>query len=396
MVRTAEYSIKGYLYQFLRYLSEILAAGADTKITIEGAIEDIDVATADFTTAVQCKYHEQTDKFTLGKIYKPILLMLEHFSKNASQTPTVYYRLFCHFPDENGTRVLTKQELNTVLGTGSEPLKAIIKRIMPNVDHDEFLTRLTIEFGQTVDALQQTVLNELRGKGFSTEDIEAIIYPNAIQRIVDLATQSSVPDRTVDPSVFLDALHDVRKVTFTRWTRELATRAQIFKRLREDLKPSLRQNARGRIFVLDPAAIEKFDDDIVRFIKKFVERYCSKYLHSNPSLFTIVGDYDVNGLEVRLYDAGLRCANGLVGTVFKAKELFRRPMVKKSPFAIEFSLRLAARDSVNDDPPKRPDELFLVNIADDPWVHPDVDVHRFEIERLSDLEYTLQLRTTYA
>ncbi|MFT8930773.1 MAG: hypothetical protein ABF976_06280 [Acetobacter syzygii] len=396
MVRTAEYSIKGYLYQFLRYLSEILAAEADTKITIEGAIEDIDVAAADFTTAVQCKYHEQTDKFTLGKIYKPILLMLEHFSKNASQTPRVYYRLFCHFPDESGTRGLTKQELNTVLGTGSEPLKAIIKRIVPNVDHDEFLTRLTIEFGQTVDALQQTVLDELRGKGFSTEDIEAIIYPNAIQRIVDLATQSSVSDRTVDPSVFLDALHDVRKVTFTRWTRELATRAQIFKRLREDLKPSLRQNTRGRIFVLDPAAIEKFDDDIVRFIKKFVERYCSKYLHSNPPLFMIVGDYDVNGLEVRLYDAGLRCANGLVGAAFKAKELFRRPMVKKSPFAIEFSLRLAARDSVNEEPPKRPDELFLVNIADDPWAHPDVDVHRFEIERLSDLEYTLQLRTTYA
>ena len=40
-----------------------LAAGTDTKVTIEGAIEDIDVATAGFTTAVQCKYHEQADKF---------------------------------------------------------------------------------------------------------------------------------------------------------------------------------------------------------------------------------------------------------------------------------------------------------------------------------------------
>ena len=71
-------------------------------------------------------------------------------------------------------------------------------------------------------------------------------------------------------------------------------------------------------------------------------------------------------------------------------------MVKKSPFAIEFSLRLAGRDSVTEEPPKRPDELFLVNVEDDPWAHPDVNVHRFEIERLSDLEYALQLRTTYA
>ncbi|WP_153003668.1 hypothetical protein [Aureimonas ureilytica] len=396
VARTAEYSIKGYLYQFLRYLSEILAAGTGTKVTIEGAIEDIDVATAGFTTAVQCKYHEQADKFTLGKIYKPILLMLEHFSKNASQTPKVYYRLFCHFPDQSGSRTLSKLELETVLGTGSDPLKAIIRRIVAGVDHEEFLKRLTIEFGQSTDALQQKVLDELRGKGFSAEDVEAVIYPHAIQRIVDLATQASVADRTVDPSAFLGALHDVRKVTFTRWTRELATRAQIFKRLREDLKPSLGQNSRGRTFVLAPAAIEKFDEDIVRFIKKFVERYCCKYLHSNPPLFMVVGEYDVSGLETRLHDAGLRCANGLVGTAFRANDLFRRPMVKKSPFAIEFSLRLASRDIVKEEPPKRPDELFLVNVADDPWAHHDVDVHRFEIERLSDLEYALQLRTTYA
>jgi hypothetical protein len=171
--------------------------------------------------------------------------------------------------------------LETVLGTGSDPLKTIIKRIVPGVDHDEFLERLTIEFGQTTDALQQVVLDELRDKGFSAEDVEAIIYPNAIQRIVDLATKSSVADRTVDPSVFLGALHDVRKVTFTRWTRELATRAQIFKRLRDDLKPSLGQNSRARTFILAPGAIEKFDEDIGRFIKKFVERYCCKYLHTN-------------------------------------------------------------------------------------------------------------------
>lgn len=62
MARTAEYSIKGYVYQFLRYLSEILEATDGSTITIEGAIEDIDVTTPDLTTAVQCKYHEQAEK----------------------------------------------------------------------------------------------------------------------------------------------------------------------------------------------------------------------------------------------------------------------------------------------------------------------------------------------
>jgi type IV secretory pathway VirB9-like protein len=49
----------------------------------------------------------------------------------------------------------------------------------------------------------------------------------------------------------------------------------------DDLKPSLGQNSRARTFILAPGAIEKFDEDIGRFIKKFVERYCCKYLHTN-------------------------------------------------------------------------------------------------------------------
>ena len=146
MARTAEYSIKGYVYQFLRYLSEILAATGDAKITIEGAIEDIDVVTPDLTTAVQCKYHEQAEKFTLGKVYKPILLMLEHFSHHTSPAPEIHYRLFCYFPGSSGSQSLTRGELDTVLATNSVPLKTIVARVAPGVDLDVFLGRFTIEW----------------------------------------------------------------------------------------------------------------------------------------------------------------------------------------------------------------------------------------------------------
>ena len=395
--RTAEYSIKGYLYQFLRYLAEILAAGDGTEVTIEGAIEDIDVAAPGLTTAVQCKYHEQADKFTLGKLYKPILLMLEHFSNNTAPTPTVFYRLFCHFPGKAGTQSLTKSDLDTVLATTAVALKVIVGRIAADVDLDLFCARFTIEFGETTDDLQKSVMASLTDRGFTAEDVEAIIYPTAIQRIVDLATQSTTPDRTVVPANFLASLREVRQVTFTRWTRELATRAQIFQRLRKDLRPSLSHNSRGRHFVIDPTAIAKFDEDIVRFIKKFVESYSCKYLHDNPPLFTITGEYDLGALQARLHDGGLTCADGLVGGgQFRLDRLFRQPLRQRAPLKLEFTLRLAKRDVVVGDAPRRPDELFLINVADDPWAHPDINVHRFEIERLSDLEYALQLRNDYA
>ncbi|WP_426231057.1 hypothetical protein [Pararhizobium sp. DWP3-4] len=397
MGRTAEYSIKGYVYQFLRYLSEIIAADVGARITIEGAIEDIDVHTDESTTAVQCKYHEQAENFTLGKIYKPILLMAEHYSRNASTLPVIHYRLFCHFPDARGLRSLTRTELDTVLSTKSEPLKKIVARIGANADLDEFLSRLTIEFGQSVEELEKSVLTSLRGKGFSADDVEAVVFPTAVQRIVDLATKSSVADRTVDPVTFIAALRETKHVTFTRWTRELSTRGKIFQRLRKDLKPSLNLRSRRRYFVIDPTQIVNFDDEIVRFLRAFVERYESSSLANIPPLFAMPASYNVGRLVARLHDAGLRCADGMIGgTEFRIDNFFRKPMIRRTPFQTEFSLHIARRSSITELGPARPDELFLVNVSEDPWVHADVNVHRFEIERLSDLEYALQLRADYA
>lgn len=397
MNRTAEYSIKGYLYQFLRYLAEILAANDGTKITIEGAIEDVDIAAAGLTTAIQCKYHEQSDIFTLGKIYKPILLMLEHFSKSNNDNININYRLFCHFPGKTGEKTLTEFELKTILATEGKALKKIVARIDNSVDHKAFLERFVIEFGPSVEDLQRAVQDSLKGRGFNGNDIEDLIFPNAIQRIVELSTSSDIDDRTVEPSAFLADLKKIRHVTFTRWTRELITKARIFKRLRNELKNGLSQNSRGRVLIFDPSNIENFDKDIVRFIKAFVQKYSSKYLHSNPPLFMVTGNYDVGALQQRLYDAGLRCETGKVGgNAVVAKELFRAPIRTQKPFKIAFHLRLAKRDQVTELPEKKPDELFLVNVTDDVWKNEDINVHVFEIERLSELEYVLQLRDDYA
>lgn len=397
MGRTAEYSIKGYVYQFLRYLNEILEATSGTTVTIEGAIEDIDVNSIGSTIAVQCKYHEQAEKYTLGKIYKPVLLMVEHFSKTSTASSDVRYRLFCHFPGSTGTQTLTRTDLDTILATTAANLLPIIGRIQPGVDLDRFLAKFKIEFGPSVEDYQVEVLAKLATKGFSTADIDAIIFPAAFQRIVDAATNNNLAARTINPGPFLTSLKDVRRVTFTRWTRELSTRKQIFKRLRGDLKEALGQNSRGRHFVINPNTIEDFDKNIVRFIKAFVEKYCFKYLHDNPPLFALTGSSDVGDLQVRLHDAGLKCETGCVGNAeIRLTKLLRKPMIQKRQKVIhEFQVRVAARDSLGSVDANRPDELFLINVSQDLWQHSDINVHQFEIERLSDLEYILQLRREY-
>ncbi|MOA38462.1 hypothetical protein D3C78_1601500 [compost metagenome] len=58
MGRSADYTIQGFLYQFNQTLAELLKAADDAEITIEGIVEDIEVATFSGTKAIQCKYHE--------------------------------------------------------------------------------------------------------------------------------------------------------------------------------------------------------------------------------------------------------------------------------------------------------------------------------------------------
>lgn len=393
MSRTAEHSIRGYLYQFLRYLSDILAAAPGTLISIEGIVEDVDVVSPQLTTAIQCKLHEQADKFTLGKIYKPVLQMLEHFGNNAPGDPEIHYRLFCHFPDKTGTMNLKLDDLTTIEGTGAEPLKAIVARIPAATDREAFLARFTIEFGPRLDDLEQEVLTALEVKGFAADDIAALIYPNAVQRIVNLATRPLPEERTVDAVTFVQWLRDVRHATFTRWTLALKTRAQVLKRLRDDLKHSLGENSRSRFFVIGPGGGAEFDAEVAGFIRKFVERYSFKYLHDNPPLFMLADRQKVGTISVQLHDQGIECATGDIGGgTFRPERLLRKPMRGRKPVTHEFRVRLAARDDLADLPKPRPDELILINVDDDPWDRPGMTVHRIQVEQVSEIEYAFQLR----
>lgn len=393
MGRTAEHSIRGYLYQFLRYLSDILAAAPGTQISIEGVIEDVDVVSPHLTTAIQCKLHEQAEKFTLGKIYKPVLQMLEHFGNIVPGDPEIQYRLFCHFPDKTGTIRLTLEDLATIEGTGAEPLKAIIARIPAPTDRAAFLARFTIEFGPRLDDLEQEVLARLEAKGFTVEDINALIYPNAVQKIVNLASRSLPEDRTVEAVEFVQSLRNVRQATFTRWTLALKTRDHLLKKLRDDLKHSLSENSRSRFFVIGPSSNAEFDAEVVSFIKKFVEKYSVKYLHDNPPLFMFADRQKIGTISVQLHDYGITCATGDVGGgAFRPERLLRMPMRGRKPVTHEFRVRLAARDDLTELPKPRPDELILINVNDAPWDCPGTAVHKIQADRMTEVEYAFQLR----
>ena len=69
------------MYQFNRTLNEILSSSNEEVITVKGIVEDIDKASDDYITAIQCKYHGEVEQFQWSKVYKPILQMLKTYTE---------------------------------------------------------------------------------------------------------------------------------------------------------------------------------------------------------------------------------------------------------------------------------------------------------------------------
>lgn len=153
MARTADYTIQGFIYQFNKTLLEILKAQADSVITVEGIIEDVEVATDDLITAIQCKYHESNTKYSISAIYKPLLQMMHHF--HCQSDGKVNYVLFAHFPgfSPDETIPVDKAALEKVLTSKNQDFEAYVKVLKDTIDLDAFLTKFSARNGPTFDAL---------------------------------------------------------------------------------------------------------------------------------------------------------------------------------------------------------------------------------------------------
>jgi hypothetical protein len=164
MPRTADYTIQGFLYQFNKTALEILKAQDDDTITVEGIVEDIEVASTASLTAIQCKYHEASASFTASAVYKPILQMLKHFSENP--TANIRYVLFAHFPGVSTTPpTIDKSTMQAALESKDKELAKHVKAVPSGIDLDGFEGRFTMEFGPSYDDIARQVgKGPLRGR----------------------------------------------------------------------------------------------------------------------------------------------------------------------------------------------------------------------------------------
>lgn len=430
MGRVADSTIKGFMYQFNRTLNEILSSSNEV-ITVEGIVEDIDKISGEHITAIQCKYHGEVEQFQWSKVYKPILQMLKTYTEQKDSH--IIFILYAFFPSEQaGERKVPKDEISKALNTKNieyicdyiahikkiedTEIKDLISKARKSkgekdrikeyidtndlevlCDLDEFIdNRFQFIIGQEYYELEKANKKMLLEE-FSSEDVEKIIFPNAINCIASLSILKNVKDRNITKQELLNELKTIKRTAISRWTKELSNYKQLLSIRRKQMAKILNINLRKRCLVFNPNQIENFEQEIVLFIKKFVDIYCCKVKLHCPAIFCILG-YDkekIADLVSRLYEKGIEAETGYRGSIFYSEAFLKEPEKKNSENWMQFKVKICfdsteCVDAINRN--KQDDIFQIAEQLPNSFSTRDVDIEVLDISNFSQLEYLLKMK----
>ena len=220
--RSAGASIKGYDYQFLHTIIDILECDSDTyECTVEG-IEDFDIEKDAEKDLIQYKYHEE-QKFTNSKVAKPISLMFKHFLNN--QNEFINYKLFIYLKDENlDEREVTVTSITDILKIKesreilSDTTTAINKEEIDDLYEmiEKFIQKFSWKSTKNYNDLQNSIINSFETDFSLTMEESKIIYlANAMRIINYLAIQSEEVNRKITKRDFLSKLDSYKDNLYT-------------------------------------------------------------------------------------------------------------------------------------------------------------------------------------
>lgn len=398
MTRTADYTIQGFIYQFIITFHKLLVSPDDSEITVEGIVEDIDILTPTGQEAVQCKYHESKQKFTLSTIYKPVLQMFCHYKKNP--TANILYRLHAHFPNETvgSEKILTKTELDSILDSKAADLQIYISELIGFTGGSEFLKKLKIEFGASLADTERAVIVCLSNEGFTTEDATEIFYPNAIHTIAELSIQHDEQKRKIKKNAFLEALKKKKKTAISRWTKELQDYTKFLAKRRKQIAGILNNNSRKRAVILDASFINNFEQQAPSLIQDYVEKYNSKIRLNQCPVFSLVCTEDMlNRIWKTLNARKINVERGIIAGSFNNARFLREPLKVIKDGSIEFKVKLCNHVNEFD---------LIVNDAgfDDAIIISDKDfsfetmiecnIEKLKTQEVTEIKYLLSLTST--
>lgn len=290
MTRSAYSSIKGYSYQFLHTISDILTSSSDSNnvFTIEG-IEDLDIENAEEKVLIQYKFHEE-QAFVNSKVAKPIALMFNHFLDN--QDKQIKYKLFIFLAD-NSLPDLDVEILLSILKlkSSTDNIDPNKKSMVKNLEIvAKFKLKLEWKLTQNYEVLENNVITKLASLNRLTNDESKILYlSNAIKIIIDYARQQNEILRQTTKGEFIEKLNTCKDVIYAGYL----LREKGFSKLKsviKEQKKTFNVKPNTSDFIINICDINR--DQLPFLILELLKKFCYKGSKSDHKPLTFIIDCD--------------------------------------------------------------------------------------------------------
>lgn len=243
--REATASIRGYFYQLDAALLEILNAGLDEDIVIEG-IEDFDRYTEKGVIYSQVKYYAEQN-LTDSVLRAPLHKLFVHFHQlEKAKRVDRKYLLYGHFSDVKiDTGELSVERFKSVMEYRKEVKDAAgiktydKKSLLDDMDASDeiiqaFCKNFKIQISDEFSIHRQMVIEAVRvNQDVSALEAEGFHYPKAFDFIASLATKSDHNDRKTTRRALQELLKGTQTV-HNHWLlreKEVSDYAKHMKRL---------------------------------------------------------------------------------------------------------------------------------------------------------------------
>lgn len=293
--RSAEASIKGYSYQFLHTIKDILENPSDIyECTVEG-IEDLDIEKDGEKDLIQYKYHEE-QSFTNSKVAKPISLMFKYFKDN--QHEPVNYKLFIFLTNEELPaitnakilEILKIKEARKILSDNEAELT------IEDIDALEdivniFATKFEWKLAKKYDELENEIIDKFQLiMGISNEESKIIYLSNAMKIINDLAIKGAEQERKITKKDFIAKLNSCKDIAYSSYI--LRTKDfNVLKKVYKSRKDTLNVKKHSSDFVIQINNIQR--TNLNQLIVELSKKFCYKGNKSDYKPLTFIVNSEV-------------------------------------------------------------------------------------------------------
>lgn len=255
--RSADATIKGFLYQFNVSIEEIFKNKG--TFTVEG-IEDLDYESVNgVKTAIQYKYYSSKSA-SPSVLRDAILPMIVDYKKRSDdRVEKIKYKIFGFFKNDTVEEINLEYIKKSLVKGGKKPVDYQKELDITDDNIEKFLNSFEIVIGTDFDEQKESLIKIICERMKCTVDeAELIYYPQSLFYVNQLAISKNVGDRIITHDSFIKKI-DKKIVLLNVWLSEYFGREVYAKKVSKKYFKKTNLDNKQRFFVIDCDEVKRED-----------------------------------------------------------------------------------------------------------------------------------------